>query len=204
VTARDEARVDAWARARVEASGAATVRAWGAAIVTAFGSATVTARGSAIVAVRGRATVHAGEHVLVRREGAASTVTGGAVTQVPAIDTPQAWCAHWGVAVEDGVATLFKAVDGEFRSRFGMSYAPGSEPQAADWDGGEAHCGGGLHFSPSPAVALQYEPRAKRWVACPVRLADMALVGDQPFEAKVKARGVCAPVYEVDQWGERA
>jgi hypothetical protein len=203
VDARDDARVDAWGEATVDARGSATVRAWGTAIVRAFGSATVTAFGSTIVSVRGAATVTASDHVVIRRHGNASKVTGGVVTQVPAITTAEEWCAHWGVAVEDGVATLYKAVDGEFVSRYGMSYAPGSEPQAPDWDGGEADCGGGLHFSPSPSIALQFEPRAERYVACPVRLDDISVASRKHFEAKVKAPGVCAPVYEVDEWGAR-
>jgi hypothetical protein len=202
VSARDTARVDAWGSANVDAWDSATVRAWGAAVVQVRGSATVTALGSVLVTVRGTAKVTASDHVTIRRYGEGSEVTGGVVNQIPAITTAEDWCAFYGVEVRDGVATLFKAVDADFVSRHGTSYAPGSQPQASDWDGGAQDCGGGLHFAPNPSIALQFELRAERFVACPVRLEDMAISTVQRFHDKVKAKGVCAPVYEVDQWGQ--
>src|SRR5207237_6599225 len=103
-----------------------------------------------------------------------------------------------GVEVKDGVAFLYKAVDEDFRSMYGTNYAPGAEPQAPDWDGGDAECGGGLHFSPKPAIALRFQPEAAHFVACPVRLEDIVLHDRPLYAEKVKAKGVCGPVFEVD------
>jgi hypothetical protein len=210
VRAWDNARVRAWDWATVRAWGTATVDAWGeaklhvwdATTVRAGGSAQVTARGTASVRLRGEASVEASEHVSVIRHGPKTRASGGVVNEVPVrLKTAQEWCDFYGVPVQDGVAILFKAVDGEYFSTYGTSYRPGSEPQADDWDDGERECGGGLHFSPTPALALQFSPRAVRFVACPVRLEDISISGREANAAKVKARGVCAPVYEVDEAG---
>jgi hypothetical protein len=136
-------------------------------------------------------------------EGENVNVVGGAVSatgQVPPPTSAEQWCRFNGVEVENGVAILYKAVDAEFTSRYGTSYQPGSLPEAPDWDGGERKCGGGLHFSPRPYLALEFTHRAARYVACPVRLEDI-VVQPGPYQNKVKARGVCAPVYEVDENG---
>ena len=89
------------------------------------------------------------------------------MTAAPAPQTAQEWCDHYGVEVEDGVATLYKAVDADFNSYHGMSYRPGTQPQAPDWDGGEEECGGGIHLSPRPGLALPRTYGARRFVACP-------------------------------------
>jgi hypothetical protein len=210
VRAWDSANIRAWDRATVRAWGTATVVAWGearvhvwdATTVRAGGSVQVTARGSASVRLRGEASVEASEHVSVIRHGPKTKATGGVVNEVPTrLTTAQQWCGFYGVGVEGGVATLFKAVDDAYSSEYGTAYTPGSQPQADDWDEGERECGGGLHFSPTPALALQFSPRATRYVACPVRLEDIAINGREANAAKVKAKGVCAPVYEVDEQG---
>jgi hypothetical protein len=115
--------------------------------------------------------------------------------------TAAEWCDYYGVPVQDGVATLFKAVDENFGSYHGVSYRPGSEPRAPDWDGGERECGGGLHFSPRPTFALPVPDDDMRFVACPVRVEDIVFRPDGVYPDKVKAGGVCAPVYEVHEDG---
>ena len=75
---------------------------------------------------------------------------------------------------------------------------PGSAPLAPDWDGGEQECGKGLHFSPVPQMTLEFTKNAEKFVACPVALLDMAVHADGIYPQKVKARGCCGPVYEVD------
>ena len=136
------------------------------------------------------------------RHGPKTKASGGVVNEVPTrLRTADEWCGFYGVEVEDGVATLFKAVDDDYTSQYGTAYTPGSQPQADDWDEGERECGGGLHFSPTPALALEFSPRATRYVACPVRLEDIAINGREANAGKVKAKGVCAPVYEVDEQG---
>ena len=49
-------------------------------------------------------------------------------------------------------------------------------------------------------LGLEFTHRARRYVACPVRLEDIA-VGPGPHQNKVRAKEVCAPVYEVDDNG---
>ena len=137
----------------------------------------------------------------VRIEGDAR-IEGGHQVVVPPITTASEWCDQYGVTVADGVATLYKCVDEGYRSdhQGGISYAPGTIPEATDWDGGEAECGGGLHFSPHPAMTLEFwnKQGSPRFVACPVRLDDIAVRADARMPQKVKARRCCAPVYEVD------
>lgn len=154
----------------------------------------------------GRVIAECSDAVSVLVHGARAEVRGGRVTRVD-ISTQELWCEYYGVDVADGVATLFKAVDSDYstsRARpRNIFYRPGETPSAPDWDGGAAECGGGLHFSPTPAMALEFNSGAKRFVACPVRLADIAVHPDGEYPQKVKARGCCAPVWEVDRRGAR-
>jgi len=106
------------------------------------------------------------------------------------------------VTVKRGVVTLFKVLDGNFGASHGMTYTPGSEPTASDWDDGVKECGGGLHFSPTPGHALEFAPKAKRFVACPVKLADIVVHPNGTYPQKIKAPGVCGPVVEVDRLGD--
>jgi hypothetical protein len=217
VAAHGEATVHAWGSARVDAYERASVSAWGSARVSALGESRVEARescfveaggnahvrafGASIVRARGGATIDALDHVSVTVHGTTPTVNGGNVTRAPAPQTAQEWCDLYGVEVNDGVATLYKAVDGEFNSYHGMSYLPGTQPQAPDWDGGEEECGGGIHLSPRPGLALPRTYGALRFVACPVRVADIVTHPAGFYPDTVKAPGVCAPVYEVDELG---
>ena len=195
VHAYDSATVQAYDSATVQASGSATVQAYDSATVQAYDSATVQAYDSA--------TVQATPYVAVTVHGVRTKVTGGVRIDLPEITTAEAWCEFYGVQVADGVATLFKALNGDYVSGYGCSYAPGSTPVAKDWDGGRQECGGGLHFSPRPFSALRFAGDAVRFVACPVALADIRppkpgdLYGD-----KVKARGCAGPVWECDIDGE--
>ena len=119
------------------------------------------------------------------------------------LTTAEDWCTYHGVAVNDGVALVYKGLSDDFTSTNGFAYLPGTVPVAPDWDGGQDECGRGLHFSPSPAMTLQFHECATRFVACPVALADMRAPrsGDAHPE-KIKARGCCGPVVEVDRFGE--
>jgi hypothetical protein len=200
VRTTDRAQVTAWGGATVFATGAADVEALEHAVVTADGTATVRAFGSVMVRARGRVKVEAASGVAVMRHGASGMPGAGVAEAVPPA-TPQEWCAFYGVPVEDGIAVLYKAVDENYDSYHGTSYRPGSMPSAADWDGGEQECGGGLHFSPRPTFALAAPMDEMRFVACPVRLADIAFHHRGFYPAKVKASGVCAPVYEVSEDG---
>lgn len=198
VRAMDSASVSAWGSASVLATGTVVVEARENAVVVAGGSVVVRAFGAALVRARGKAQVDAADGVSVTRHGEA-VVQGGGIVDAARFTTPAGWCAYYGVAVDDGVATLYKAVDEEFGSYHGGSYRPGTEPRADDWDGGEQECGGGLHMSPLPTFALPHPDDVMRFVACPVRLDDMAVHPNGDYPNKVKVSGVCAPVYEVHE-----
>lgn len=84
-----------------------------------------------------------------------------------------------------------------------MNYTPGTSPTAPDWDGGEAECGGGLHFSPAPAMTLEFHSKAKKFVACPIKLKDIVVHPDGSYPHKIKAKGVTGgKCYEVDREGK--
>ena len=143
----------------------------------------------------------AAHHVAVLIHDAQANVVGGQQTHV-ARATPKEWCEYYGVPVDDdGVAVLYKALDDDFRSPHGMSYAPGTKPVASDWDGLARECGGGLHFSPRPLMAKEFHEAATKYAACPVRLADIVVHPDADYPQKVKARACCAPVWECDDLG---
>jgi hypothetical protein len=208
VTAYDSAQVTAYDSAQVTAYGSAQVRASGSAQVTAYGSAQVTAPaqvtayGSAQVTASGSAQVRAGKFVAVTRHGTFTKVDGGIQIQIPAITTPAEWCAYWDVTVTDGIATLYKGVNDAFASPHGANYAPGSLPEAADWQPTDA-CGNGLHFSPRPILTQRYNPDATKFVACGVRVDELVVItegSDTPD--KVKARRVVTPCVEVTIDGE--
>ncbi len=211
VRAYDSATVEAYGSATVEASDSATVRASGSATVEASGSATVEASGSATVEAYGSATVRASgsatveatKYVAVQDHGPSVSVTGGVLIQVRRPTNGGEWCEFYGVEVTDGVATLYKAVEDDWRGghKTSVTYRPGDTPEAPDWDGGKEECGGGLHFSPRPYMARTYCSGATKYVGCPVRVEDIVVHPDGSMPDKVKAKGVCAPVFEVDEDG---
>ena len=195
VEASGSATVEAWGSATVEAWGSATVRAWDSATVRASGSATVEARGSAIVEARDSATVRATPYVAVHIHSARATVTGGTIINVAALDLtdPQTWCDYHGVEVVDGIATVHKAVGDDWSTDRGTDCSPGSLPEAHDWEP-IARCGNGLHFSPSPVMSRHYYPRATRYLAVGVAVADLIPLGGD----KAKSPRVVRACVEVD------
>ena len=203
VEARESAHVVARESAHVVAWGSAHVEAWGSAHVEARGSAHVVARESAHVVARGSAHVVAGKFCPVTTfPRFAGQVSGGVQIKVEFPTSAVEWCEFYGVQVGEGIATLFKAVGDDYRSPHGVVYLPDTTPSAPDWDGGKEECGGGLHFSPSPAAARAFNPKAKRYVACPVRLSEIAVHPNANYPEKVKAKEVCAPVWECDIYGK--
>jgi len=123
---------------------------------------------------------------------------------VPPIESVEDWLSRYGIKPVRGRVTLYKALDDNYLSNHnGFPYVPGSTPIAPDWDGGVEECGGGLHFSPTPGHALAFNPGATRFVACPVRVADLRCPqASDEYPSKIKARGCCAPVWEVDINGD--
>ena len=223
VTASGSASVRAYGSASVTAYGSASVTAYDSASVTAYGSASVTAYDSASVTAYGSASVRAYDSASVRASGSASVraskyvsvhtwksrgkpkVSGGVLIEVPDITTAKDWCEYYGVEVKRGIAMLFKAVDDDFATHHSRAkdifYRPGLSPAAPDWDP-EPECGHGLHFSPRPAMALDFNPEASRFVACPVRLSDIVVHKSPMHPNKVKAPKVSGKCYEVDVHGD--
>ena len=211
VRASDSATVEASDSATVRASGKATVRAYDSATVEASGkatveasdSATVRAYGSATVRASDSATVRAGRYVAVHLHSQRVTLSGGVVIDMTAIDRadPATWCDLYGVDVRDGAAVVVKYVDAAFsagHSHTLTAYRPGTVVEASDWNP-RPRCGGGLHFGPTPRMAMESAfkhlgPDA-RWVLCEVDLSEAVGVDN-----KLKAR-CCRVLHEVDSRG---
>lgn len=70
-----------------------------------------------------------------------------------------------------------------------------------DLDAALTKDGGGLHASPHPKMALEFNLSAKRFVACYAKLEDISVHPDGRHPRKVKFRGCCAPCVEVDRNG---
>ena len=100
------------------------------------------------------------------------------------------------------MATLFKAVRDDFRSAHGFLYAPGTSPKCEDWDA-KPECGRGLHFCAHPIAATEFDDQATRFVACPVKLAEIVVHKDANYPHKVKAPRVAGLIYEVNRYGEK-
>ena len=174
----------------------------GSAHVEAWESAHVVARGSAHVVARGSAHVVASSLVAVHLHSARATVEGGVLIDVTALDLTDAatWCEFHGIAVVDGVATLYKALDDQFAAGHSYQrtvYAVGTEMACADWRPNNS-CGGGFHFGPTISHATAYRSDAQRWVRVEVPLDDLRPILDGT--PKCKAR-TCRVVAEVDRWG---
>ena len=203
-------RVVAWesSQPRVVAweSSQPRIVAWGSSQprIEAWGSSQprVEARGYVSLVVVGRVQVTAHANVSVLAEGALPEISGGLVRRL-LIRTPQEWCDYYGAVVQDGIAMLYKVVDDQYESLHGTSYAPGTSPQAGDWDGGVAECGAGFHFCATTGAARDYFRGATRFVRCPVALTDMrAPQAADAHPDKIKARGLAGPIVEVDEDGE--
>ncbi len=199
VRAYDGSSVTAYDGSSVRAYGSSSVTACGSSSVTACGNSSVRATGNAFIRLLSALKITASISVVVMAHTSDKVIEGGQVVCAAIPKTAEEWCDLHGVEVVDGVATLYKALNEDFTSPHGMSYAPGSTPVAPDWDNGKAECGGGLHFSPSAAQARSFHDSAKRFTACYVRLSDMRgpKEGDQ-YPEKAKAKGCCAPCIEVD------
>lgn len=192
---RGSSHVEAFGSSHVVARGSSHVEAWDSSHVEAWESSHVVAWGSShVVAARAVAVHKMPSHM--------KKISGGVVIDVPDPHTfsVKDWCDYYGVPVKRGSATLFKAVDEDLSTfqarRAGISYTIGTSPLAPDFNIVK-ECGGGLHVSPSPAMALAYHSSATpRFLRVTARLSDLVVVGD-----KVKARTVRV-VGEVDRYGK--
>ena len=166
--------------------------------VRAYGSSQVRAYDSSQVAAYDSSQVTATKFVAVSIHGTNTKVTGGHKIVIPTIETPKEWCEFYGIEVQKKVAILYKGVNENYEAQHNnFKYVPGTTPIAPDWND-RKECGGGLHFSPRPEMTLEFAPEAIKFLACPVKLSDIVVLGN-----KVKAKGLCAPCYEVDKFGNK-
>ncbi len=194
VRAYDSSQVTACGSSQVRAYDSSQVTAYDSSQVTACGSSQVTAYDSSQVRAYDSSQVTACDYVAVTRTNPHIKVSGGVVIDVPDLNDAVEWCRYYGIDVKRGVATVFKAVDDDYKSGYGADYTPGKKPKADDWDPTPT-CGGGLHFSPRPFMALDYAGGATRFLACRVKVSEMVALGD-----KIKAPRVLSCV-EVNEDG---
>jgi len=164
VVARESSSVVAWGSSSVVAWGSSSVVAWGSSSVVAWGSSSVVAWESSSVVAWESSSVEATPHVAVHLHSANVTVKGGVVIDVTGVDKTAAnWIEHHGIEVRDGKAVLYKAVRDDLRSSHGMPYPLGETVTTPDWRDDQS-CGGGLHLSPHPRMARDYDDSATRYL----------------------------------------
>jgi hypothetical protein len=198
VRACDSSTVTAYNSSTVRAYDSSTVTAYDSSTVTAYDSSTVTAYGSSTVRACDSSTVRASSHVAIHLHSSTVIPEGGVVIDHTKIDLTdlKTWCEYQGIEVDGKTAYLYKAVDDNWTTEKGFDYSPGSTPVAPDFNR-RNECGGGLHFGPSPAHALAYNPRATRFVRVGVALRDLVPI-TTGATAKAKAKKVTDPCVEVD------
>jgi hypothetical protein len=115
--------------------------------------------------------INASPHVAVFVHSADATHSGGHVIDLTGLDLTDAhtWCEHHGVTIVDNAAVLYKAVREDWYSRHGISYQPGTIASCDDFIA-DGLCGRGLHVSPNPYQAAQYDSEACRYVEVHVDL----------------------------------
>jgi hypothetical protein len=168
-------------------------------------------RESSHAVARDRCVIKASPQSSITIHGDTPSIDGGIQIKYKSPGNAQAWAEEYGVDVKDGVVILFKGVNEDYTTNGhtrtsgvkAVSYAPGTMPQAEDWDGGKIECGKGLHFSPTASATLRYNENAKHFMACPVKLEDIVVHANAEYPDKVKAKGVCAPIWEVDRRGNK-
>ena len=152
--------------------------------------------------VNGKVNVTATAEVRIRVDGGNPDISGGIVHRIANPKTPKEWCEHNGASVKKGKVTLYEVVRDNWKSSRGFDYTPGTIPVAHDWDDGVSECGDGLHFCARPLAALAFDSSGTKFVACPVKLKDLAITKNLEYPGKIKGHGCCDPVYECDDGGQ--
>ena len=169
-----------------------------------YDSVQVRAYDSVQVTASGSAQVTASKLVAITKHSDRVQATGGVQIEVRNPQSAVEWCDRYGINQAAGQCVLYKAVSDDYESCYvpdsgrRQCYAPGTTPRAADWDDGELECGGGLHFSPTPWMAVAFFASATRYVACPVDVSEAVFNEDADYPQKVKTSGCIAPCWEVD------
>jgi hypothetical protein len=203
----DNSQVRACGSIQVRACGSIQVRAYGSSQVTAsdnsqvtaYDSSQVTAYDSSQVTAYDNSQVRASKYVAVTKHGTKTEVNGGIQIKYLPPQNLKEWFEEYGVEPKDGVVILYKAVNSDFHSEHGGIYTPGTTPKSDKWDNGKEECGHGLHFCGTVNHAIGFNYNAKRFVACPVRVDEIAFTKNGDYPTKVKAPRVVAPgCFEVD------
>ena len=107
------------------------MRAYDSSTVTAMTPSTVRATDSSTVMAYdsldrhgpSSSTVTASPCVAVHLHSGLAAIDGGVVIDVTTVnDTAEKWCAHHGVEVTDGIATVYKAVSDQWTTSRGADY----------------------------------------------------------------------------------
>jgi hypothetical protein len=141
--------------------------------------------------------IKASPHVSVFVHSVDATHSGGHIIDLTGLDLTDAhtWCEHYGVIIVDNAAVLYKAVREDWYSRHGISYQPGTIAHCDDFIA-DGLCGRGLHVSPNPYQAAQYDSEVCRYVEVHVDLKELNPIDHD----KCKAPSVHC-IREVDLFG---
>ena len=200
---RDSSHAELWGSSHAVLRGSSHAELWGSSHAELWESSHAELRESSHAVLRDSSHAVLSKFACAHIHGNRVKCKGGVQIKIPEILTGKDWCDFYGVEIKRGIAVLFKGTDENYHTQKGVYYKPGTKPQAPDWDGGKAECGGGLHFSPCASGTLRFAPSAKKFVACPVRVKDIVVHKNAKYPDKVKAKGVWAPVWEVDQNGKK-
>ena len=192
---RENASAELWENASAELRENASAELWG--------NASAEASGNVFLRVFSALKIVASASVIILMHGKSESITGGQRIQAKQIKTVKDWCELYGVPIVGGVVILYKGVNDQFTTDKGCYYTPGTIPTAPDWDGGKEECGGGLHFSPCPQMTLEFYIHATKFVGCPISIKDIVVHPNGTYPQKVKAKGCCGPVFEVDRKGNK-
>jgi hypothetical protein len=169
----------------------------------AWESSHVVAWGDVMIRLYSALKIEASADVVIKMHGKAKSIKGGIRIKAAVVKTALQWCRYWGAEVKNRIATVYKGVNADCKSERGATYLPGTSTVAPDWDGGKAECGGGLHFSPHPAMTREFFSDPKKFIACAVALKDMRLPkADDTYPQKIKATR-CKNLHEVDGMGQK-
>ena len=147
-------------------------------IADVSGSAQIVhAAGTSIVHLYGGTLGKAGPQVAVFVHTSESTWLGGTLVDLRGMDEEDTdtWVAFHSVESDGDDLIVYKAVNDDLRSSMGFKYPIGDTVTDPKWTDNH-ECGGGLHLSPSPAMASDYFGEATRFLECRVARSEVRTV----------------------------
>jgi hypothetical protein len=186
VRAGDNATVEAWGNATVRAGDNATVRAWDNATVRAWGNAIlrVLSRDAIIreLADQAIAVIQGCEGVVVSKKDDTAQVIYTKQTSYTLKSIQRLYNQP-----ENGPIVLYKSVQDDFTDFHTGKIKYDGIVECPDWDPNpDRECGGGLHLSPTPGFALDYN--TGKLLRCEVMPEDISVY---PYNiTKVRCRKV--------------